>query len=62
MLPVITFVAVAIPLLVLAFIVVRRRTDAGEHASSETAADRRRIEQEFEEAERYQAELRKEQQ
>jgi hypothetical protein len=58
-LPVIIFAAVAIPLLVLAFVAVRRRGGAGEHPPNETDADRRRNEQEFEEAERYQAELRK---
>ena len=62
MLPVIIFAAVAIPLLVIGFVVVRRRDNAGEHPANETAADRLRNEQEFEEAERYQAELRKERQ
>ena len=37
---------------------MRRSTNAGEHPANETDADRRRNEQEFEEAERYQAELR----
>jgi hypothetical protein len=37
---------------------VRRSAAAGEHPSGETDADRRRNEEEFEEAERYQAELR----
>ena len=58
MLPVIILVAVAIPLLVMAFVATRRSADAGEHPAGETDADRRRNEQEFEEAERYQAELR----
>jgi hypothetical protein len=57
-LPVIILAAVAIPLLVIAFLAVRRSAAAGEHPSGETGADRRRNEEEFEEAERYQAELR----
>lgn len=60
MLPVIIFAAVAIPLLVIAFLAVQRSRKAGEHPADETDADRRRTEQEFEEAERYQAELREE--
>lgn len=58
MLPVIIVAAVAIPLLVIAFLAVRRSANAGEHPSNETDADRLRTEQEFEEAERYQTELR----
>ena len=58
MLPVIILAAVAIPLLVIAFLAVRRSINAGEHPPEETDADRRRNEQEFDEAERYQAELR----
>ena len=58
MLPVIIIAAIAIPLLVIAFLAVRRSSTAGEHPSNETDADRLRTEQEFEEAERYQAELR----
>ena len=58
MLPVVIIAAVAIPLLVIAFLAMRRSTKAGEHPANETEADRRRNEQEFEEAERYQAELR----
>ena len=53
MLPVIILAAVATPLLVIAFLAVRRSATA-----DETDADRRRTEEEFEEAERYQAELR----
>ncbi len=58
MLPVIIIAAIAIPLLVIAFLAVRRSTTAGEHPANETDADRLRTEQEFDEAERYQAELR----
>jgi flagellar biosynthesis/type III secretory pathway M-ring protein FliF/YscJ len=57
-LPVVIFVAVAIPLLVVGFIVVRQRTAQGEHPSTETDADRERTEHEFDEAEQYQEEWR----
>ena len=60
MLPVIIFVAVAVPLLVIGFVAVRRRSSAAERAVPETDAERRRTEQEFEEAERYQAQWREE--
>ena len=53
--------AVVVPLLVMAFLAVRRSAGADEHPSTETGADRRRTEQEFEESERYQAEWREEQ-
>ena len=58
MLPVIILAAIAIPLLLIAFFAVRRSASEGEHPANETEADRRRNEQEFAEAERYQAELR----
>ena len=58
MLPVVIFVAVAIPLLVIGFLVVRRTVGAGEHPVDETESDRKRTEQEFEEAEQYEAEWR----
>ena len=61
MLPVIIFVAVAIPLLVLGFLARRRSAGAAEHPAAETDADRARNEREFEESERYQAEWREEQ-
>jgi hypothetical protein len=60
-LPVIVIAAVAIPLLLIAFVVVRRSDAAGEHAAIDTDADRRRTEEEFEEAERYQEEWREQQ-
>jgi hypothetical protein len=59
-LPVVIFVAVAVPLLLAGFVVVRRRSAAGEHPVTETDAERRRTEQEFEAAERYQAQWREE--
>jgi hypothetical protein len=57
-LPVIIFVAVALPLLVIAFIAASRRRTEGEHPAGETDADRAEVEAEFAEAERYQAEWR----
>jgi len=59
-LPVIIFVAVAVPLLLAGFVIVRQRTTAAERPATETDADRQREEQEFEAAERYQEEWRKE--
>ena len=61
MLPFVIIAAVAIPLLVIAFLAARRRDTAGEHPPDETDAHRRLVEQEFEESERYQAEWREEQ-
>jgi hypothetical protein len=52
--------AVAVPLLLVGFLAMRRSTAAGEHPVGETDAERRRTEQEFEEAERYQAQWREE--
>jgi len=60
-LPIVIIAAVAIPLVVIAFLTARRSTKAGEHPVNETDADRLRTEQEFAEAERYQAEWREEQ-
>ena len=60
MLPVIIFVAVAVPLLIAGFVIVRQRTAAGERPVTETDADRQREEQEFEAAERYQEQWREE--
>jgi hypothetical protein len=59
-LPFIIIAVVAVPLVVIAFIAVRRSAKAGEHPATETDADRLRTEQEFEESERYQAEWREE--
>jgi flagellar biosynthesis/type III secretory pathway M-ring protein FliF/YscJ len=57
-LPVVILAAVAIPLLVIGFLVVRRNAAQGEHPSAETEADRERTEHEFDEAEQYQEEWR----
>jgi hypothetical protein len=65
MLPVIIFVAVAVPLLVLAFVAVWRRRAAGEQPPTQdpaaAAALQAEYEDEFEKAEQYQAEWREEQ-
>jgi hypothetical protein len=60
-LPVLIVAAVAVPILVLAFVAARRRNDAGEHPAGEGDAERLLVEREFEESERYQEEWRKEQ-
>jgi hypothetical protein len=60
MLPVIAFVAIAVPLVVIAFLAVRRSKSAGEHPATETEEARLRTEREFEESERLQAEWRDE--
>ena len=59
MIPWIIMAVVAVPLLVIAFMAMRRRTAAGEHPAGESAQERARIEQEFAEAEAYEAEWRK---
>jgi len=66
MLPVIIFVAVAIPLLLIAFVGIRRRSAAGgsepvAEDQAAAAAERQEEEEEFEQAEEYQAEWREEQ-
>ena len=60
MLPWIILALVAVPLVVIAFVAVRRR-EAGVHPAGETAADRAEIEREFEAAERYEEQWREEQ-
>ena len=58
MIPWIIFAVVVVPLVVVGFVVTRRRTVAGEHPASEDADERARIEQEFAEAEAYEAKWR----
>jgi hypothetical protein len=58
--PWLIFGLVLVPLLVVAFVAARRRTVAAEHPAGETAEDRAEIEQEFAEAEAYQAKWRDE--
>jgi hypothetical protein len=53
---------VAVPLVVLGFASVRRRTAAGEHPAAEDAAARARTEREFAEAEAYEERWREENQ
>jgi uncharacterized membrane protein len=59
MIPWIIMAVVVVPLVVIAFVATRRRTAAGEHPAGEDAEARARIEQEFAEAEAYEAEWRK---
>jgi len=65
LLPVIIFVAVAIPVLVLAFVAITRRKAAGERPASEdhaaAAATQAEYEAEFADAEAYQEKWREEQ-
>ncbi|HEX6762375.1 MAG TPA: hypothetical protein VF094_06215 [Gaiellaceae bacterium] len=61
MLPVVIFVVVAIPVLLIGFAAVKARTRAAEHPAGEDAAARAEIEAEFEAAERYQEQWRGEQ-
>jgi hypothetical protein len=58
--PWIIIALVAVPLVVVGFLASRRRTVAGEHPASEDAQARARTEQEFAEAEAYEAKWREE--
>jgi flagellar basal body-associated protein FliL len=58
--PWIILAVVIVPLLVVGFVVTRRRTVAGEHPASEDAQERAETEREFAEAEAYQAKWREE--
>ena len=60
MFPIIAFVAIGLPLLVLAFLAVRKAKPSGEHPVPETDAYRARIEDEFAAAEAYQEQWREE--
>lgn len=59
MFPWLIFAVVAVPLVVVGFAATRRRTAAGEHPAAEDADERARTEQEFAEAEAFEAEWRK---
>lgn len=61
MLPVIIFVAVAVPLLLLAFVGIRRRMAGGDEVVVGDAVTREEYEREFEDAEAYQEQWREEQ-
>ncbi len=54
-LPWIVIALVAVPLVVIAFVATRRKTAAGEHPANEDAQARARTEQEFADAEAYEA-------
>jgi len=58
--PWIIFALVVVPLVVVSFVATRRRTAAGEHPASEDVEARARTEQEFAEAEAYEAKWREE--
>jgi len=53
--PWIVIALVAVPLVVIAFVATRRTTTAGEHPASEDTQARAQVEQEFAQAEAYQA-------
>jgi hypothetical protein len=57
-LPVIIFACVAIPLLIIAFLAVRRSRMTADNAAEGTAADRAEVEREFAAAEAYETEWR----
>ena len=58
MIPWLIFALVVVPLVVIAFVATRRRTAAGEHPATEDAQERARTEQEFADAEAFDAEWR----
>jgi hypothetical protein len=60
-LPVIIFAAVAVPLLLLAFVGIRRRMAGGDEAVPVDAETQQEYEREFEDAEAYQEQWREEQ-
>ena len=60
MIPWIIFALVAVPLVVVGFVATRRRTAAGEHPARDDARERALTEQEFTEAEAYEAKWREE--
>ena len=60
MFPWIIFALVAVPLVVVGFVASRRRTRAGEHPANEDAQAQELTEQEFAEAEAYEAKWREE--
>ena len=60
MIPWLILALVAVPLVVIGFAALRRRTAAAEHPDSEDAAARERTEREFAEAEAFEAQWREE--
>jgi hypothetical protein len=59
-LPVLAFAVIAVPLLVVGFLVLRRRAVVGEHPVTEDAHQRAELEQEFAAAEAYEEQWRAE--
>ena len=55
MIPWLIFALVVVPLVIVAFVASRRRTAAGEHPANEDAEAKARTEQEFADAEAYEA-------
>ena len=60
MIPWLIFALVVVPVVVVAFVASRRRTVAGEHPANEDAQAKALTEQEFAEAEAYEAKWREE--
>ena len=60
MIPWLIFAVVAVPLVVIGFASMRRRTAVAEHPATEDAAARARTEREFAEAEAYEEQWREE--
>ena len=58
MIPWLIFAVVVVPLAVIGFVAARRRTAAGEHPATEDDRERALTEQEFAEAEAYEAKWR----
>jgi uncharacterized membrane protein len=58
--PVIAFVVIAVPLLLIAYAAMRRTRRTGEHPAGEDAETRAKIEDEFAAAEAYQEQWREE--
>jgi hypothetical protein len=58
--PVVSFIVIGLPLLVIAFVLVRRSKQMGEHPVAETPEEQARIEDEFAQAEAYQEQWREE--
>jgi hypothetical protein len=54
------FAVIVVPLVVVGFVITRRRTVAGEHPAGEDAETRARTEREFAEAEAYEERWREE--
>ena len=55
MIPWILMAVVVVPLVVIGFLATRRKTVAGEHPATEDAQERARTQQEFADAEAYEA-------